>query len=43
MGAGVVIKTPLGLLELITGLGSKGLSDPNSLRSVAYIDLGARF
>lgn len=43
MGAGVVIKTPLGLLELIYGLGSKGLSDPNSLRSVAYIDLGARF
>jgi outer membrane protein assembly factor BamA len=30
-GVGVVIKTPLGLLEFVYGLGSKGPSDPNTL------------
>ena len=43
LGTGVVINTPLGLLELIYGLGSKGLGDPNTLQSVAYLELGARF
>ena len=42
-GAGVVINTPLGLLEFIYALGSKGPSDPNALQSVAYLVLGARF
>jgi NTE family protein len=43
LGAGVVINTPLGLLELIYGLGSKGLGAPDSPQSVAYLELGARF
>ncbi len=43
LGAGVVINTPLGLLELVYGLGSKGLGDPDTLQSVAYLELGARF
>jgi outer membrane protein assembly factor BamA len=43
MGTGIVINTPLGLLELTYGLGSKGLGDPSTLQSVAYLELGARF
>jgi hypothetical protein len=43
MGTGIVINTPLGLLELVYGLGSKGLDDPSILQSVAYLELGARF
>jgi len=43
VGTGVVFNTPLGLLEIICALGSKGLSDPNALQSVAYLVLGARF
>jgi len=43
IGAGVVVNTPLGLLEFFTGLGSKSLSDPHALRGVAYLQLGARF
>ena len=43
MGVGVAVKTPLGLLELIYALGSKGLSDPGTMQSVVYLGLGARF
>jgi NTE family protein len=43
MGTGIVINTPLGLLELVCGLGSKGLDDPSILQSVAYLELGTRF
>ena len=43
LGTGVVINTPLGLLQLVYGLGSKGLGDPDTLQSVAYLELGARF
>lgn len=43
VGTGVAINTPLGLLELVYGLGSKGLGDPDTLQSVAYLELGARF
>jgi NTE family protein len=43
MGTGVVINTPLGLLEFVYGLGSKALSDPNTLQGVAYLRLGAQF
>jgi NTE family protein len=42
-GAGVVIKTPLGLLEFVYGLGSKSFSDPGAAQGVAYLELGARF
>jgi len=43
VGTGVVINSPLGPLELVFSLGSKGVSDPNTLQVVAYLELGARF
>ena len=42
-GIGVVVKTPIGLLEFVYGLGSKSFSDPNTLQGVVYLELGARF
>ncbi len=42
-GAGVVVNSPLGPLELAFGLGSKGVDDPDTLQAVAYLELGARF
>lgn len=42
-GAGVVIDSPLGPLELVFSLGSKGTGDPNTLQAVSYLELGARF
>jgi hypothetical protein len=42
-GTGVVINSPLGPLELVLSLGSKGAEDPNTLQAVAYLELGARF
>jgi NTE family protein len=42
-GTGVVIDSPLGPLELIFSLGSKGVGDPNTLQAVVYLELGARF
>ncbi|MGB7297400.1 MAG: patatin-like phospholipase family protein [Candidatus Aminicenantales bacterium] len=42
-GAGVVINSPLGPLDLVFSLGSKGCSDPRTLQAVAYLELGARF
>ena len=42
-GAGVVIDSPLGPLELVFSLGSKGTGDPNTLQAVTYLELGARF
>jgi NTE family protein len=42
-GAGIAISTPLGLLEFVYALGSKGWGDPNTMQGVAYLDLGARF
>jgi NTE family protein len=43
LGSAVAITTPLGLLELTYGLGSRGFSDPNTLVSVVYLELGTRF
>jgi len=43
LGAGIVVNTPVGLLELTYALGSKGVGDPDTLQSVAYLELGARF
>jgi NTE family protein len=42
-GTGVVINSPLGPLELVFSLGSNGAGDPNTLQTVAYLELGARF
>ncbi|MFZ2054570.1 MAG: patatin-like phospholipase family protein [Candidatus Aminicenantales bacterium] len=42
-GTGVVINSPLGPLELVFSLGSKGVGDPNTMQAVAYLELGARF
>lgn len=42
-GTGVVIDSPLGPLDLVFSLGSKGISDPGTLQAVAYLELGARF
>jgi NTE family protein len=42
-GTGVVVNSPLGPLELVFSLGSKGVGDPGTLQAVAYLELGARF
>jgi outer membrane protein assembly factor BamA len=42
-GTGVVIDSPLGPLDLVFSLGSKGLSDPRTMQAVAYLELGVRF
>lgn len=42
-GAGVVIDSPLGPLELVFSLGSKGTGDPDTLQANTYLELGARF
>jgi NTE family protein len=43
LGAGVAVKTPLGLMEFIYALGSRGVGDPGAAQGVAYLVLGARF
>ncbi len=42
-GTGVVIDSPLGPLELVVALGSKGVDDPATVQALAYLELGARF
>jgi hypothetical protein len=43
LGAGVAVNTGLGVLELTYALGSKGVNNPDELRGVATLELGARF
>ena len=43
LGAGLAVNTHLGLFELSYALGSRGVDDPDSLRGVVYLELGARF
>jgi NTE family protein len=43
LGLGIAVNTPVGILELTYALGSKGIGDPDTLQSVAYLELGARF
>jgi NTE family protein len=42
-GTGVVINSPLGPLELVFSLGSRGVGDPDTIQAAAYLELGARF
>ncbi|MBN2409812.1 MAG: patatin-like phospholipase family protein [Candidatus Aminicenantes bacterium] len=42
-GAGVVLNSPIGPLDLVFSLGSKGVSDPSTLQGAATLELGARF
>ena len=43
LGAGVAVNTGFGLLELTYALGSKGAAEPDELRGVASLEIGARF
>ncbi|MEW5900788.1 MAG: patatin-like phospholipase family protein, partial [Acidobacteriota bacterium] len=43
VGAGVLVPTPAGPIELIYSVGSKSLLEPTTLQSAAYLVIGARF
>jgi NTE family protein len=43
IGVGIHASTPAGPLELVYGVGSQSVEDPNSAQGVLYLRLGARF
>ncbi len=43
VGFGLVVDSPIGIVELIYALGSKSFLEPHKLENVTYISLGTRF